>query len=108
MRQKVALRAEHYTPDMVRFLRDMIAIPSESGGEGAVIARIKDELERLQFDEVKVDGLGNILARVGEGPAVVVLDAHVDTVGGGDPSTWSCDPYRGELVDGIVYGRGAS
>jgi len=108
LRQKVALRAEHYTPDMVRFLRDMIAIPSESGGEGAVIARIKDELEHLQFDEVKVDGLGNVLARVGEGPTVVVFDAHVDTVGVGDPSTWSRDPYLGELADGVVYGRGAS
>ena len=108
LREKVARRAEHYIPDMVRFLRDMIAIPSESGGEAAVIARIRDELTRLQFDEVKVDGLGNILARMGEGPAVVVFDGHVDTVGVGDRSTWSRDPYLGELADGIIYGRGAS
>jgi len=39
---------------------------------------------------------------------VVVLDAHLDTVGVGDPSTWKRDPYQGELADGVVYGRGAS
>ena len=33
--------------------------------------------------------------------------AHLDTVGVGDPSTWTRDPYKGELRDGIVYGRGA-
>ncbi|MGE3841563.1 MAG: M20/M25/M40 family metallo-hydrolase, partial [Vicinamibacterales bacterium] len=100
-------RAEHYTPDIVRFLRDMIAIPSESGEERAVIERVADEMRRLEFDEVKVDGLGNVLGRVGNGPVVVALDGHVDTVGVGDRSTWTRDPYQGEVRDGVIYGRGA-
>jgi putative selenium metabolism hydrolase len=54
-----------------------------------------------------VDGLGNLLGRIGRGRTVVALDAHLDTVGVGDPSTWKRDPYQGELRDGIVYGRGA-
>lgn len=99
--------ADRYTPDIVRFLRDMIAIPSESTEEGPVIARARAELERCGFDEVKIDGLGNILGRVGHGPTVIAFDAHLDTVGVGDPSTWTRDPYKGELTDGIVYGRGA-
>lgn len=103
----IARMAERYTADMVRFLREMIAIPSESGGERGVIDRAREELRACGFDEVKIDGLGNVLGRVGDGPAVIALDAHLDTVGVGDASTWTRDPYEGELRDGIIYGRGA-
>lgn len=103
----VAALASRETPGIVRFLREMIAIPSESGREGAVAARVAAEMERLGFDEVRHDGLGNVLGRVGDGPTVVALDGHMDTVGVGDPSTWSRDPYLGEERDGVVYGRGA-
>jgi putative selenium metabolism hydrolase len=103
----VSSLAERYTPEIVQFLRDMIAIPSESAEERDVIARVRTEMERVGFDEIKIDGLGNILGRVGSGPTVIALDGHVDTVGVGDRSTWTRDPYQGELKDGIVYGRGA-
>jgi putative selenium metabolism hydrolase len=103
----IASLAAKYTPDMVRFLRDMIAIPSESADEQRVVARVAEEMARSGFDDVKIDGLGNVLGRVGHGPTVIALDGHVDTVGIGDPSTWTRDPYRGELKDGIVFGRGA-
>ncbi len=106
--QDGARLAERYTPEMVTFLRDMIAIPSESGGERAVVERVRAEMERVGFDEVKVDGMGNVLGRVGSGAAVVAVDGHLDTVGVGDRSTWSRDPYRGEVTDGVIYGRGAS
>jgi putative selenium metabolism hydrolase len=104
----VARLADTRTPDMVRFLRDMIAIPSESAGEEAVVQRVAEEMRRLCFDEVRIDGLGNVLGRVGSGRAVIAIDGHLDTVGVGDPSTWHRDPYSGELENGIVYGRGAS
>lgn len=100
--------AERDTPAMVALLRALIAIPSESGGEADVIARARETLEALAFDEVRVDAFGNLLGRIGDGPTVVVLDAHLDTVGVGDPATWTRDPYAAEVVDGIVYGRGAS
>jgi putative selenium metabolism hydrolase len=105
--REIAKLAERYTPEMVRFLRDMIAIPSESAGERPVIERVRAEMEAVGFDEIKIDGMGNILGRVGSGKTVIALDAHLDTVGVGDPSTWTRDPYRGELTDGVIYGRGA-
>src|SRR3990172_939515 len=104
---EIARLAEKYTPDMVAFLRDMIAIPSESAGERPVVERARAEMEKAGFDEIRIDGLGNILGRVGSGKTVVALDAHLDTVGVGDPSTWTRDPYKGELRDGVIYGRGA-
>ncbi len=104
----IARLASQYTSDMVRFLRDLIAIPSESTGEGALVQRVAGEMADAGFDEVKIDGLGNVLGRVGSGPRVIAIDGHVDTVGVGDRAAWSCDPYRGDLRDGVIYGRGAS
>lgn len=105
---RVAELAARYTDEMVGFLRDMIAIPSESAGEREVVARAATEMTRVGFDEVKIDGLGNVLGRVGDGPVVIAIDGHLDTVGVGDPSTWKRDPYVGEISGGVVFGRGAS
>jgi putative selenium metabolism hydrolase len=93
---------------MTSFLRDLIAIPSESAQEGPVVERVRAEMERVGFDEVRVDGLGSVLGRVGSGERVIAMDAHLDTVGIGDPTSWTRDPYGGEVEDGIVFGRGAS
>ncbi len=90
------------------FLADLIATKSLSGGEGAVVDRIRAEMERVGFDEVKVDGFGNVLGRVGSGPRVIAMDAHVDTVDAGDLSLWDRDPWEPLEKDGILYGRGAS
>ena len=105
---RVAACATAYTPEMVRFLREMVRIPSESAEERAVVARVAEEMRRVGFDEVKIDGLGNVLGRVGNGPVVVAIDGHLDTVGVGDRSTWTRDPYEGELTDTTIFGRGAS
>jgi putative selenium metabolism hydrolase len=104
----VGALAGRYTDDMVRFLRDLIAIPSESGEEKGVVDRIADEMRQAGFDEVRVDGLGNVLGRVGSGPTIIAIDGHVDTVGVGDRSAWKIDPYAGAVANGIVYGRGAA
>jgi putative selenium metabolism hydrolase len=106
-RNAILRLAERDTPAMVGFLRDMIAIPSESAEERQVVERVMAEMEHVGFDEVRVDGLGNILGRIGSGSRVLAMDAHLDTVGVGDPSTWSRDPYAGEVRDGVIYGRGA-
>ena len=53
--------AEEYKPDMTRFLRDMIRLPSESCSEKAVVERIKAEMEKVGFDKVAIDPLGNVL-----------------------------------------------
>ncbi|MBK9260756.1 MAG: YgeY family selenium metabolism-linked hydrolase [Polyangiaceae bacterium] len=108
MTSAIAERADKYTDDMVQFLRDMIAIPSESGDEERVVRRAAEEMERAGFDEVKIDGFGNVLGRVGSGKTIIALDAHLDTVGIGDRSTFRFDPYAGIIENGIIFGRGAS
>ena len=100
--------AADYRADMARFLREMIAIPSESCEEKEVIARIKREMEALDFDRVEVDGLGNVIGWMGEGEKIIAIDAHVDTVGVGNRDNWTADPYAGYETDELIYGRGAS
>jgi putative selenium metabolism hydrolase len=94
--------------DLVGFMRDIVRIPSLSSQEGAVIQRIREEMERLDFDEVTVDPMGNLLGRIGDGPRVIALDGHVDVVDVGDPAQWQRDPFSGDIEDGILYGRGTS
>ena len=101
-------QAEKYRDDMVRFLRDMIAIPSESCHEQEVIRRIELEMNAAGFEEIRIDDLGNILGRIGTGRRVIAMDAHVDTVGVGDTKSWKWSPWEGKQEDDVIYGRGAS
>jgi putative selenium metabolism hydrolase len=85
----------------------MIAIPAESGREGARCERVRQEYERLGFDDVFFDRLGNVVARIGQGPLKILMDGHIDCVGVGDPAAWAHDPFQGKLEDGRIWGRGA-
>jgi putative selenium metabolism hydrolase len=105
--EEIAAAAQSYEADIVAFLRDLIAIPAESSHEGPVIQRIRQEMEKAGFDEIRIDGMGNILGRIGSGKTVIMMDSHTDTVGVGDPKEWAWDPYKGKVEDGYVYGRGA-
>ena len=59
------------------------------------------------FDEVRIDGLGNLIGRIGNGKRLIAFDAHVDTVYPGDMSLWNFDPYQPKIEDGKVWGRGS-
>ena len=98
--------AEKIREEMVSFLRDIVEIPSPSCEEKEVADRTKSEMERLEYDEVKIDSFGNVLGRIGNGEKIILYDSHMDTVGIGDPEAWAHDPYKGKVEDGIVYGRG--
>ena len=100
--------AEGYKADMVRFLRAMISHPSESCEEKEVVACIRAEMEKLGFDRVEVDGLGNVIGWMGEGGKIIAIDSHIDTVGIGNRDNWTADPYEGYETDEIIYGRGGS
>jgi putative selenium metabolism hydrolase len=105
---KILKQAETYKADISKFLRDMIAIPSESCEEELVILRIKEEMEKVGFDKIEIDEMGNIYGTIGHGSHVIAMDAHIDTVGVGNIDNWNVDPYEGFEDDEIIMGRGAS
>lgn len=100
--------AQDYRPAMAKFLRDMIAIPSESCQEEGVVRRIAQEMESLGYDKVEFDKLGNVIGWMGTGDRIIALDSHIDTVGIGNIENWEADPYQGYETDEVIYGRGGS
>ena len=106
--EKVLQQAEAYKPSISRFLRDMVAIPSESCQEEKVIQRIRREMESVGFDRIQIDPMGNVLGYIGSGRHLIAIDAHIDTVGVGNRENWTHDPYQGHEDDEIIFGRGTS
>ena len=106
--EKIRAEAENYKKDIIAFLRRMISHPSESCEEKEVVACIREEMEKLGFDKVEVDGLGNIIGWMGEGEKIIAIDGHIDTVGIGNIENWTADPYEGYEDDEVIYGRGGS
>ncbi|MFQ6001161.1 MAG: YgeY family selenium metabolism-linked hydrolase [Anaerolineae bacterium] len=93
---------------LLSFLQDIIRIPSPSTKERRVVERVAEEMKRVGFAEVSIDEVGNVVGRIGpRGGKRLLYDAHTDTVGVGDPSAWSRDPYGAEIEEGLLYGRGA-
>jgi len=92
---------------IIRFMREICAIPSMDSNIEAVGKRIAAEMNALHFDEVRFDRMGNIMGRIGNGEKVIVFDSHIDTVGIGDPHEWKWDPFKGKVEDGVLYARGA-
>ena len=107
MFDKILKYARQHEPGVTQFLRDLISIRSVSSQEERVVRRIKEEMERCRYDEVRIDPMGNVLGRIGSGRHIIAMDAHVDTVDVGNPAAWTVDPFNGALKDGVVYGRGA-
>ncbi len=106
--QKILEKAQEYKDDMTKFLRDMVAIPSESCDEEKVVLRIKEEMEKVGFDKVEIDPMGNIYGTIGHGKRLIAYDAHIDTVGVGNLDNWKFDPYKGFEDDELIGGRGTS
>jgi len=104
-------RVHAHHDEIVRFMRAICAIPSTDSQIEAVGQRVGEEMQRLGFDEVRFDRMGNILGRIGPPPAdgsrVIVFDSHLDTVGVGNRAQWAWDPFEGKVEDGVLYARGA-
>ena len=105
---KIKKAAAGYRPAMVRFLRELIALPAESCGEGARAKRILAEMKSLGYDECVIDPQGNVIGVIGHGEKLIAFDGHIDSVGVGLRENWDFDPFEGYENDTEIGGRGAS
>ena len=98
--------------DIVSRIQDAIAIPTLSGREEKLVKSQIRVASRLGFNTAHSDRMGNLIAELvvgsGEGPTVV-LTGHLDTVSA-NPAEWNSRtrPFAGAVIDGRLYGRGAS
>lgn len=104
--KKIRELSEKYRDYTARNLSELIKIKSLSRDEENVQKVLKQQMEDAGFDEVRIDGLGNVIGRIGYGQQVLAIDGHMDTVDLGNLDNWDFDPLGGEIRDGYVHGRG--
>ncbi len=103
---KINVLAEKYKDYTANNLSKLVKIKSTSMNEKDVQLELKRQMEEAGFDEVRIDGLGNVIGRIGNGKRILAIDGHMDTVDVGNLDNWSFDPFSGEIKDGYVHGRG--
>ncbi len=106
--KEILKKAAAYRDYTAQNLSKMIQVPGFSCTEKDRVEAIKKMCAEAGMEDIRVDGLGSLLGRVGSGKKKLVFDAHIDTVGVGDPAQWKTPPHSGIVKDGLVYGRGAS
>ena len=92
---------------LVEFARRLVRIRSYSDQEGELARHIAGRMEALGYDEVFIDGTGNVVGRIGNGPKSILFDSHMDTVEVKDEQDWVLPPFSGDIKDGRLYGRGS-
>lgn len=100
-------KAKQYQDYTANNLSELVKIKSLSTKEGAVVKKLNEMMADAGFDEIKIDGLGNIIGRIGSGKKVIAIDGHIDTVDIGNIENWTFDPLGGEIKNGFVHGRGS-
>lgn len=104
---------EYNLKDIVAFTQKLVQTPSESGEELAVAEIIAEEMKKLNYDEVFIDPIGNVVGTIkGTGGGKTLLfSGHTDHAEVGAME----DPYSAKRMDGkkfgvdgeVIYGRGA-
>jgi len=97
--------------DYVEFMKKLISIKSLTCEEGDLAKFLLGEFQKMGVDEAFIDGAGNVVAIMrgeGKGPNIM-LNSHLDAVPEGNLDNWApYDPYKPEIVDGKLIGRGIS
>ncbi len=106
--QLILEKANSYRDYTARNLSKLVQTKSLSTKEKDVVLLIKSMMEEAGFDEVKIDGLGNVIGRIGNGKKIIAIDGHIDTVDVGNIHNWTFDPFSGEIRDGFVLGLGSA
>lgn len=104
--KKIKELSEKYSDYTAQNLSKLIKIKSLSAQEKEVQLELKRQMQEAGFDEVRIDGLGNVIGKIGNGKKILAIDGHMDTVDMGNMQNWTFDPLGGEIKDGFVHGRG--
>ncbi len=98
--------------DPVALTADLVRCPSVTPAEGGALDLLEARLAEGGFacTRVRRGGIDNLFARWGEKGAArsFGFNGHTDVVPVGNPDDWTHDPFGAEIVDGTLYGRGAT
>jgi len=100
--------------DPVALTRDLLRCPSVTPADAGALGVLEKVLgaagftvERVTFSEPGAADIDNLHARIGTAGPHLAFAGHTDVVPPGDDAAWRHGPFAGEIVDGVLYGRGA-
>ncbi|MFQ5534555.1 MAG: succinyl-diaminopimelate desuccinylase [Sphingomonadales bacterium] len=103
------------TIDPVQLTAELVRAPSVTPDVGAGLDLLTKILEglgfqcsRMVFSEAGTPDVDNLYARIGTTRPNFCFAGHMDVVPAGDEAGWTVDPFGGQIIDGVLYGRGAS
>jgi len=98
--------------DPVRLTADLLRCPSVTPNEGGALVLMEKLLSEAGFTCTRVDRgeVSNLFARWGKqgNGKTFGFNGHTDVVPVGDESAWAHGPFSGDIVDGWLWGRGAT
>ena len=98
--------------DPVDLTAKLVRCASVTPVEGGALILLENLLGGAGFDCTRVDrnGVCNLFARWGDKGAArsFGFNGHTDVVPIGDAAAWTHDPFGADIVDGYLYGRGAT
>ena len=98
--------------DPIQLTADLIRCNSVTPAEGGALVLLQQLLQDAGFDCTRVDrgGIANLFARWGHKGAnrSFGFNGHTDVVPVGDEAAWTHPPFGANIVDGVMYGRGAT
>src|ERR1700741_593700 len=128
--QKLLRKVDESREKAIRFLQDMIAIPSVTGDEANIQKFLSDYMAKMGLDvdvwetnweELKkhpayrpvdrgYEGRPNIVATLKGtgGGRSLLLNGHTDVIPVGGGEGWSDDPWSATIKNGRIYGRGSA
>ncbi len=92
----------------LQLAKDLIAKASVTPNDKGCQALMIKHLQQIGFvvDELRFGEVDNFWAKRGTGSPVFVFAGHTDVVPKGD--NWQTDPFKPEVIDSMLYGRGAA
>jgi succinyl-diaminopimelate desuccinylase len=101
-------------PNVIELSQQLIRCPSITPIEGGALDLLEKILSglgftchRQTFSDEGIPDVENLYARLGGSGPNFCYAGHTDVVPVGDAAAWKVDPFGGEIIDGVLYGRGA-
>jgi succinyl-diaminopimelate desuccinylase len=96
--------------DTYSLATDLIARPSVTPKDEGCQALIAQRLSRIGFraEAMRFGDVDNLWLRRGDRAPLLCFAGHTDVVPTGPLASWASDPFRPEVRDGHLYGRGAA
>jgi succinyl-diaminopimelate desuccinylase len=97
------------TLDPVAFAQALIRRPSVTPADAGAMDVLQSALTDLGFAcrRMPFEGIENLYARRGLSGPNLAFAGHTDVVPVGDAAAWTTGPFDAQIIDGVLYGRGA-